>query len=201
MQHYEIVLLVHPEQNDQVGAMMERYRSMITNGGGQIHHNEDWGRRQLASPVQRMHKARYLLMSIECNAETLGELEQMLRFNDAVLRHLVTRRDGPLTEPSALAREKKERDRKQRTRAARPEPDSTAAGAGPAEDDAPLSVAEDPPVAGTATAPQPDGAVETAETTTAPQSDDDAGETAKTTTAPQSDDDAGETAETTEAQK
>ena len=117
MRHYEIVLLVHPDQNDQVGAMMERYRALVTGAGGAMHHTEDWGRRQLASPVRQVHKARYLLMSVECDNKTLNELGQVLRFNDAVLRYLVIARAAPLTALSLLAQEKKEHDRKQKSRA------------------------------------------------------------------------------------
>ncbi|HVC36959.1 MAG TPA: 30S ribosomal protein S6, partial [Gammaproteobacteria bacterium] len=94
MRHYEIVFLVHPDQSEQVPAMIERYRSMIESEGGKIHRVEDWGRRQLAYPIAKVHKAHYVLMNIECGQATLNELVGMFRFNDAVLRHLVVRRDA-----------------------------------------------------------------------------------------------------------
>ena len=110
MRHYEIVFLVHPDQSEQVPAMIERYRATITSQGGQIHRLEDWGRRQLAYPIHKIHKAHYVLMNIECNRETLEELSSAFRFNDAVIRNLVIHRDDPATEPSPLAKSKDERD-------------------------------------------------------------------------------------------
>src|SRR3989338_8957760 len=98
MRHYEIVFLVHPDQSEQVPAMIERYRSMITSQEGKIHRLEDWGRRQLAYPIQKAHKAHYVLMNIECNKATLDELESAFRFNDAVLRNLVMQRNEAVTE-------------------------------------------------------------------------------------------------------
>ncbi|MCU0842816.1 MAG: 30S ribosomal protein S6, partial [Thiobacillaceae bacterium] len=89
MRHYEIVFIVHPDQSEQVPAMVERYRNLITGNGGQIHRLEDWGRRQLAYTIQKVHKAHYLLMNIECDQATLDELEHGFRFNDAILRHLI----------------------------------------------------------------------------------------------------------------
>ena len=91
MRHYEIVFIVHPDQSEQVPAMIERYRTLVTSKGGHIHRLEDWGRRQLAYPIQKIHKAHYVLMNIECNQETLDELEHAFRFNDAVLRHLTVK--------------------------------------------------------------------------------------------------------------
>jgi len=108
MRHYEIVFLVHPDQSEQVPAMIERYRGMIDADGGQIHRLEDWGRRQLAYPIQKIHKAHYVLMNIECSQAVLDELESAFRFNDAVLRKLVIQRPGPDTEPSPLAKAKDE---------------------------------------------------------------------------------------------
>ncbi len=111
MRHYEIVFLVHPDQSEQVPAMVERYRATIENSGGVIHRLEDWGRRQLAFPINKIHKAHYVLMNIECGAEALAELESAFRFNDAVLRNLVVRRKEAITETSPLAKEdEKERD-------------------------------------------------------------------------------------------
>jgi len=109
MRHYEIVFLVHPDQSEQVPAMIDRYRSMIEEDGGKIHRLEDWGRRQLAYPINKIHKAHYVLMNIECNRPILAELESAFRFNDAVLRNLIINRPGPDTEPSPLARLRDER--------------------------------------------------------------------------------------------
>lgn len=105
MRHYEIVFLVHPDQSEQVPAMVERYRSMVQESGGAIHRLEDWGRRQLAYPINKIHKAHYVLMNIECNAETLAELESIFRFNDAVIRSITIRADKAATEPSPLKKE------------------------------------------------------------------------------------------------
>jgi small subunit ribosomal protein S6 len=109
MRHYEVVFIVHPDQSEQVPAMVERYRQMVTGKNGQIHRLEDWGRRQLAYPIEKMHKAHYVLMNIECDNETLDELEHAFKFNDAVLRHLTVRMSGPVTAPSAMMREEKSR--------------------------------------------------------------------------------------------
>jgi small subunit ribosomal protein S6 len=108
LRHYEIVFLVHPDQSEQVPAMVERYRSMIETAGGKVHRHEDWGRRQLAYPIAKVHKAHYVLINIECGQPTLNELVSMFRFNDAVLRHLVVRREEAVTEPSALVKPKDE---------------------------------------------------------------------------------------------
>jgi len=110
VRHYEIVFLVHPDQSEQVPAMIERYRSMIESEGGKIHRVEDWGRRQLAYPIAKVHKAHYVLMNIECGQATLNELVGMYRFNDAVLRHLVVRREAAVTEPSPLIKPKEEKE-------------------------------------------------------------------------------------------
>ena len=104
MRHYEIVFLTHPDQSDQVPAMIERYRSIMEGSGGKIHRLEDWGRRQLAYPINKVHKAHYVLMNIECNKETLDELVSAFRFNDAVIRHLVLSREEAVTEASPLAK-------------------------------------------------------------------------------------------------
>ena len=110
MRHYEIVILVHPDQSEQVDAMVERYRNMIENGGGQIHRLEDWGRRQLAFPINKVHKAHYVLMNIEAGAETLTELTNAFRFNDAVIRNLVMLKREAITEPSLLAKSGEDSD-------------------------------------------------------------------------------------------
>jgi small subunit ribosomal protein S6 len=108
MRHYEVVFLVHPDQSEQVPAMIERYRSMIDAGQGKIHRLEDWGRRQLAYPISKVHKAHYVLMNIECAQKTLDDLVSAFRFSDAVLRHLTIKRDEAVTEPSPMARSKEE---------------------------------------------------------------------------------------------
>lgn len=107
MRHYEIVFIVHPDQSEQVPAMIERYRTMVTSKNGQIHRLEDWGRRQLAYPLQKIHKAHYVLMNIECDQGTLEELEHAFKFNDAVLRHLTIKRDEAETAPSPMMKEEK----------------------------------------------------------------------------------------------
>lgn len=109
MRHYEIVFIVHPDQSEQVPAMIERYRNQITSHNGQIHRLEDWGRRQMAYPIQKVHKAHYVLMNIECDQETLDELEHGFKFNDAVLRHLTVRMDEAVTAPSPMMKEEKSR--------------------------------------------------------------------------------------------
>ena len=107
MRHYEIVFIVHPDQSEQVSGMVERYRSIVTAKGGSIHRLEDWGRRQLAYPIQKIHKAHYVLMNIECDGETLNELEHAFKFNDAVLRHLTIKMKAAVTTPSPMMKEEK----------------------------------------------------------------------------------------------
>ena len=107
MRHYEIVFIVHPDQSEQVPAMIERYRTMVTGHKGLIHRLEDWGRRQLAYPIQKVHKAHYVLMNIECDKETLDELEHSFKFNDAVLRHLIVKMKAAVTAPSPMMKEEK----------------------------------------------------------------------------------------------
>ena len=119
MRHYEICFLVHPDQSEQVPAMLERYRSMIEEKGGSIHRLEDWGRRQLAYPVAKLHKAHYVLMNIESDNETLEELEGLFRFNDAVLRHLTIRKQSATTDQSEMLKAKEEKDRSSREHADR----------------------------------------------------------------------------------
>ena len=110
MRHYEVVFLVHPDQSEQVPAMIERYRGMIEGQDGVIHRLEDWGRRQLAYPIAKVHKAHYVLMNIECGAETLAELESAFRFNDAVLRHLTIKCKEAITAPSPLVKQEEKDD-------------------------------------------------------------------------------------------
>ncbi len=107
MRHYEIVFIVHPDQSEQVPAMIERYRATVGTRNGRIHRLEDWGRRQLAYPIQKVHKAHYVLMNIECDQETLTELEHAFKFNDAVLRHLVVQMKAAVTAPSPMMKEEK----------------------------------------------------------------------------------------------
>lgn len=109
MRHYEIVLLVHPDQSDQVVGMVERYLTQIKESGGQIHRLEDWGRRQLAYPINKIHKAHYILMNVECAQPTLDELEELFRYNDAIIRSLIIRRDAAITEESLLAKSAEEK--------------------------------------------------------------------------------------------
>lgn len=121
MRHYEIVFLVHPDQSEQVPAMLDRYRAMIEGGQGRIHRLEDWGRRQLAHPIAKAHKAHYLLLNIECSQETLDELTGAFRFNDAVLRHLVINRKEAVTAASPMAKpeESGDKDAQRRDRGGR----------------------------------------------------------------------------------
>ncbi len=110
MRHYEIVFMVHPDQSEQVPAMVERYRGIIEGGEGKIHRLEDWGRRQLAYPIQKVHKAHYVLMNVECGSDVLTEIESAFRFNDAVIRNMVMRREDPVVDPSPLAKSKEEEE-------------------------------------------------------------------------------------------
>ena len=107
MRHYEIVFIVHPDQSEQVPAMVERYKALVATHGGQVHRLEDWGRRQLAYPIQKLHKAHYVLMNIECSGEVLNELEHGFKFNDAVLRHLTIKVKKAVTTPSPMMKEEK----------------------------------------------------------------------------------------------
>lgn len=110
MRHYEIVFLVHPDQSEQVPAMIERYRGIIETKDGKIHRLEDWGRRQLAYPINKVHKAHYVLMNVECTDDALQEINSIFRFNDAVIRNLVIRQKKAITEPSPLAKGKEEKE-------------------------------------------------------------------------------------------
>ena len=109
MRHYEIVFIVHPDQSEQVPAMVDRYKGVIAQRNGVVHRLEDWGRRQLAYPIQKLHKAHYVLMNIECDGETIAELEHSFRFNDAVLRHLTIKMTKAVTDPSPMMKEEKSR--------------------------------------------------------------------------------------------
>ena len=127
MRHYEIVFLVHPDQSEQVPAMIERYSKLMTDNGGSVHRLEDWGRRPLAYPIVKLHKAHYVLMNIECDSKTLAELEDLFRFNDAVLRNLTVRRDSADTETSLLSKERAEERPSRRPPPSAPAPAPTPA--------------------------------------------------------------------------
>ena len=114
MRHYEIVFLVHPDQSDQVPAMIEKYKASVESDGGSVHRQEDWGRRQLAYPINKINKAHYVLMNVECTAKALEELETAFRFNDAVIRNMVMRCKTAITDASPLARSKEEQERDRR---------------------------------------------------------------------------------------
>jgi small subunit ribosomal protein S6 len=135
MRHYEIVFLVHPDQSEQVPAMVERYRGIVTGSGGTVHRLEDWGRRQLAHTIAKVHKAHYVLMNVECSKPALDELTDAFRFSDAVLRHMVIRRDEAVTEPSFLAKSAGEDSRDSGSRGASRE-------SARSDDDAPPAGAE-----------------------------------------------------------
>ena len=109
MRHYEVVFIVHPDQSEQVPGMVDRYRQMVSGRNGKIHRLEDWGRRQLAFPLQKVHKAHYVLMNVECDGETLDELDHAFKFNDAVLRHLIVKMEAAVTAPSPMMKEEKSR--------------------------------------------------------------------------------------------
>ncbi len=144
MRHYEVVFMVHPDQSEQVPAMIERYRSTIESAGGKIHRLEDWGRRQLAYPIQKLAKAHYVLMNIECGTAELGELESAFRFNDAVLRNMIISRKEAVTDVSLLARrvdDRKDRDREEAPRKSAADESVSAA------EDAPETPVEDAPEA------------------------------------------------------
>ena len=136
MRHYEVVFLVHPDQSEQVPAMVERYKSLVESGNGKIHRLEDWGRRQLAYPIQNLVKAHYVLMNIETSLDVLNELVDTFRFNDAVLRHLVIKRDGPETEQSLIMKNKDDKDKAEKTDRRRRDDDETAIGTADVDDTA-----------------------------------------------------------------
>lgn len=121
MRHYEIVFMVHPDQSEQVPGMIERYTGIITNDGGTVHRLEDWGRRQLAYPIEKLHKAHYVLINAEASAEAIEELETAFRFNDIVLRNLVMRTKGAVTEQSPMAKEERREERRDDRRSERSE--------------------------------------------------------------------------------
>jgi len=154
VRHYEIVFLVHPDQSDQVPTMIEKYKATVEGGGGKVHRQEDWGRRQLAYPINKIHKAHYVLMNIECTAEALEELETAFRFNDAVIRNMVMRTKTAVTDASPLARSREDESRERRPASAEkteaPKAD-VAAEAAPAETPKVEAVTETPAEAVTET--------------------------------------------------
>ncbi|MGC9423725.1 MULTISPECIES: 30S ribosomal protein S6 [Vibrio] len=113
MRHYEIVFMVHPDQSEQVAGMIERYTGSITEAGGTVHRLEDWGRRQLAYPINKLHKAHYVLMNVEADQAVIDELETAFRFNDAVLRNMIMRTKAAITEPSIMLKAKEERSKRE----------------------------------------------------------------------------------------
>lgn len=128
MRHYEVVFLVHPDQSEQVPGMIERYTQLVTDSGGKVHRLEDWGRRQLAYPITKIHKAHYVMMNVECGGEALEELTTLFRFNDAVLRNLVIKTKEPVTEESLILKGEREgKERKQRAEQKRKYEDEAAA--------------------------------------------------------------------------
>lgn len=155
MRHYEIVFLVHPDQSDQVPGMVERYHAMIERGNGTVHRSEDWGRRQLAFPIAKIHKAHYIMFNVEINQETLDELESAFRFNDAVIRSLVIRRKAPVVGNSKLYEEELREKEKDRERDRRREEDSAAR--------ASAAVSESGDESEPNSEPEPEAAVETAD--------------------------------------
>ena len=143
MRHYEIVFLVHPDQSEQVPAMVERYTRAITENGGKVHRLEDWGRRQLAYPINKIHKAHYVLMNIECGNEILDELTENFRYNDAVIRNMVIRRDEAITEASIMLQADEKRDRRDDRREDRREERRTEEAPKAAAEEAPAAAAEE----------------------------------------------------------
>lgn len=135
MRHYEIVFLVHPDQSEQVPSMLERYRSLIEEKGGRVHRSEDWGRLQLAYTIAKLHKAHYVMINIECDSATLEELEGIFRFNDAILRHLVVRKDEAETEPSVMMKRKEQKDERESRRRSYDADDSASEADGDDSDD------------------------------------------------------------------
>mgnify|MGYP000844836104 FL=1 len=183
MRHYEVVFLVHPDQSEQVPAMTARYRGVVEEKGGKVHRLEDWGRRQLAYPINKIHKAHYVLMNIECDGASLEELKTLFKFNDAVLRDLVLSRKDAITDPSPIAQAKEEQSDRETQRARRtdsytsenkrPETPAVEAPAveAPAETPAVEAVAETPAVEAAAETPAVEAAAETPAVEAAPEDD------------------------------
>ena len=166
MRHYEVVFLVHPDQSEQVSGMIERYTQLMADNGGSVHRMEDWGRRQLAYPINKIHKAHYVMMNIECGGETLEELSTLFRYNDAVLRNLVIKRKDAVTEESLILKQEREsKERKARSEQKRKEEEAAAAAAAAnaaaaAEAEAAAAPAEEAPESEEAAAPEADSAAD-----------------------------------------
>jgi len=143
MRHYEIVILVHPDQSEQVSAMVERYTSIVKDAGGDVHRFEDWGRRHLAYPINKIHKAHYILMNVECTGEALDELTHNFRFNDAIIRNMIIRRKEAITEVSLIKASEGREDRRYDERKSRPAPAPTPAPEAAAEQSADATEAKD----------------------------------------------------------
>jgi len=166
VRHYEIVFLVHPDQSDQVPAMIEKYKASVETDGGTVHRLEDWGRRQLAYPINKINKAHYVLMNVECTAKALEELETAFRFNDAVIRNMVMRCKIAITDASPLARSKEEQERDRRPAPA-PVVTEDSAPATDAEPDVEKKAAEEAPVDAVPAESAPEAAPESATTESA----------------------------------
>ena len=168
MRHYEVVFLVHPDQSEQVPGMIERYTQLMADNGGSVHRMEDWGRRQLAYPINKIHKAHYVMMNIECGGETLEELSTLFRYNDAVLRNLVIKRKEAVAEESLILKQEREsKERKARSEQKRKEEEAAAAAAAAkaaaaAEAEAAAAPAEEAPEAEEDAAPEADSAADKA---------------------------------------
>ena len=168
MRHYEVVILVHPDQSEQVPGMIERYTQLMADNGGSVHRMEDWGRRQLAYPINKIHKAHYVMMNIECGGETLEELSTLFRYNDAVLRNLVIKRKEAVAEESLILKQEREsKERKARSEQKRKEEEAAAAAAAAkaaaaAEAEAAAAPEEDAPEAEEAAAQEADSAADKA---------------------------------------
>lgn len=168
MRHYEVVFLVHPDQSEQVPGMIERYTQLMADNGGSVHRMEDWGRRQLAYPINKIHKAHYVMMNIECGGETLEELTMLFRYNDAVLRNLVIKRKEAVTEESLILKQEREsKERKARSEMKRKEEEAAAAAAAAkaaaaAEAEAAAAPAEEAAESEEAAAPEADSAADEA---------------------------------------
>lgn len=163
MRHYEVVFLVHPDQSEQVPGMIERYTQLMADNGGSVHRMEDWGRRQLAYPINKIHKAHYVMMNIECGGETLEELSTLFRYNDAVLRNLVIKRKDAVTEESLILKQEREsKERKARSEQKRKEEEAAAAAAAAAaaEAEAAAAPAEEAPESEEAAAPEANSAAD-----------------------------------------
>ena len=172
MRHYEIIYLVHPDQGNQVRGMMERYRDLIKKNSGKVHRLEDWGRRQLAYPIAKAYKAHYILMNVECESSVIDELENVFRFNDAVIRHLIIRMKAAVTEPSPMYREKSEKskDRARGANKATAADEAKTDSPTPTEAEAPAASEEQPANSEAPTSPEPGVAEASAETPTEPES-------------------------------